>query len=438
MSNALAIAAVTAVLRDLLDNAFIDASTHPPAPGQPLPLVKVSAVSLDKVITHSNTQNQLNLFLYNIVQNAGWRNVDLPSRDAGGNRLRNPPLALDLYYLLTAYGQTDFDAELLLGYAMQCLHETPVLTRQEIQKSLTSYAFAGSQDFPTRWSPIASSDLASQVEQIKIAPVSMSIEEMSKLWAAIQRPYRPSVAYHISVVLIESVLPVPSPLPVRQISIRPLPHFPPIIESITPQIVEPGTLIRIEGRNLIGDGLKVDFDGLLADSESASPNKVSVKIPDDIRAGVRTVRIVHAFDFGQPSGLHQGFQSNGAAIMVLPQILPSIPPSVARGGTLTLKVKPPIWPDQRVQILLDDIRIPAPPGPPSGATIQVTLPIPIKPAHPERYTTKSITGTVQKDIPAGTYRLRIRVDGAESRLILDTDSTSPTYDQYIPVIEVTA
>ena len=42
----------------------------------------------------------------------------------------------------------------------------------------------------------------------------MSSDEMSKLWSAIQSHYRPSAAYHVSVVLIEGNGPRVSPLPV--------------------------------------------------------------------------------------------------------------------------------------------------------------------------------------------------------------------------------
>ena len=68
-----------------------------------------------------------------MTPNQGWRNVNLPSRNGTGERLTNPPLALNLHYLLTAYGAQDFNAEILLGYAMQLLHETPVFARRDIR-----------------------------------------------------------------------------------------------------------------------------------------------------------------------------------------------------------------------------------------------------------------------------------------------------------------
>ena len=61
---------------------------------------------------------------------------DLPSRGQNGERLTNPPLALDLRYLVTAYGREEFHSETLLGYAMQVLHENPVLTRQMVDATL--------------------------------------------------------------------------------------------------------------------------------------------------------------------------------------------------------------------------------------------------------------------------------------------------------------
>src|SRR5215211_5297880 len=132
MSSPLAIAAVTAVLKDLLDNGLIDHSVSA-AVGGP---VVVTAHAPQRIKTDENEVAQLNLFLYQVTPNPGWRNAGLPSRNGSGNLLTNPPLALDLHYLLTAYGKQDFEAEILLGYAMHLLHETPVLTREAIRKTL--------------------------------------------------------------------------------------------------------------------------------------------------------------------------------------------------------------------------------------------------------------------------------------------------------------
>ena len=133
MSSPLAIGAVSAVLRNLLDNGLIDAGA---AVGG---TVNVSAVAPDTIdIGDPNLAPRLNLFLYQVTHNSGWRNSGLPSRSAAtGERLTNAPLALDLHYLLTAYARADFEAEILLGYAMHLLHERPVLGAAAIRAALT-------------------------------------------------------------------------------------------------------------------------------------------------------------------------------------------------------------------------------------------------------------------------------------------------------------
>ena len=127
MSTALAIAGVTAVLRDLLNDGLVNRNIS----GVLGSSVTVSVLAPDRVVPSGGAEtSQINLFLYGVSPNPGWRNEALPSRDGAGRaRLTNPPLALDLHYLLSAYSGGDLHAEILLGYAMQLLHEMPVLTR---------------------------------------------------------------------------------------------------------------------------------------------------------------------------------------------------------------------------------------------------------------------------------------------------------------------
>ena len=133
MSSALAIAGVSAVIKDLLDSGLIDGQiTDTMGQG-----VTVSVVAPDSIALGNDAAPRLNLFLHQVTPNPGWRNVGLPGFDGSGRqRIGNPPLALDLHYLLTAYGSSDLHAEVLLGYAMQLMHETPVLARNAIRKAL--------------------------------------------------------------------------------------------------------------------------------------------------------------------------------------------------------------------------------------------------------------------------------------------------------------
>lgn len=177
MSNSLAIAAVTATLRNLLDRGL----------NVSVPGTKVTTRPLDKARAH-DLGNQVNLFLYQTLPNAAWRNIDLPRTDPA-TTTGHPALALNLYYLLSAYGQNEDDPEpfshRLLGEAMRLLHDHPVLDPQAIKEAL------------------AGNDLHAQAERVRITLQPLSLEEMSKLWSAFQTQYRVSVAYEVSVVLIE-------------------------------------------------------------------------------------------------------------------------------------------------------------------------------------------------------------------------------------------
>jgi hypothetical protein len=199
MSSPLAIAAVTAALKDLLNDGLLNHDLSS------VGSFSVTAMPPDRVTTGQNEPNQLNLFLYQVTPNMGWRNAGLPSRDGTGVRLSAAPLALDLHYMLTAYGAQDFNAEILLGYAMQLLHETPVLTRTQLRTVLggPSPIDGSINPLPSPFGTMSAIDLADQIELIKITPVFLGTEDLSKMWTAMQARYRPTMAYMASVVLIE-------------------------------------------------------------------------------------------------------------------------------------------------------------------------------------------------------------------------------------------
>src|SRR5580698_8372810 len=225
MSDYLGVGGVTAVLCSLLSTAL--ASGGPttilgPTPG-------ITAVSPDLVKTGPNEQPQLNVFLYYVSLNPALRNLDLPSTNAQGARLSNPPLALDLHYLVTAYGSTQFDPEILLAWALSVFHETPVVPSQTIQAALDGLA---QQHQPTtEASLISQSTLARQSEHIRITPEVLTTQEIWQLWTAFQAAYRPTSALAVSVVVIQDTQPVTSNLPVQQPVVAIQPMRTPVITS---------------------------------------------------------------------------------------------------------------------------------------------------------------------------------------------------------------
>ncbi|QDQ29005.1 DUF4255 domain-containing protein [Chitinimonas arctica] len=208
MSGPLAIAAVTVALKDLLNNGLIN---HDLAA---IGSYTVSASPPDRIASGSDEPNQLNLFLYQVSPNLGWRNAGLPGRDSLGGRVGYPPLALDLHYLLSAHGSQDMNAEILLGFAMQLLHENPVLTREQLRIALDAPSPVDGIAVPGVFGSLSAVDLADQVEMVKISPLYLNPDELSKLWTAMQARYRLSMAYTVSVVLIQATGAAHAPLPV--------------------------------------------------------------------------------------------------------------------------------------------------------------------------------------------------------------------------------
>src|SRR5262249_182056 len=148
---------------------------------------------------------QVNLFLYQTLPDAAWRNLDIPRRVRPGET-GQPPLPLTLYYLVTAYSDEDNDikSHALLGKAMSILHDYPVIGADEIQNATKND------------DGLKNTNLPDQVERRRITLQPLTFEEMSKLWTTFQTHYRTSAAYQVSVVLIESTLPSKTPLPVLQ------------------------------------------------------------------------------------------------------------------------------------------------------------------------------------------------------------------------------
>jgi Pvc16 N-terminal domain len=429
MSSPLAIGAVSAVLRNLLDNGLIETGGGP---------VNVSAVAPDVInLEEAGFTPRLNLFLYQVTPNSGWRNSGLPSRSAtSGERLTNAPLALDLHYLLTAYARADFEAEILLGYAMHLLHERPVLDRAAIRRALSPGPI-GVSLMPPAFQALVASDLADQVEQIKITLSVQSSDEMSKLWSAIQSKYRPSSAYQVSVVLIEGKQPAVSPLPVltrgrkiagtqrdEGVAVNPdvLPPLPTLFEAKPPDnqpAARLGESVTVEGIRLAGAGHEVRLvHRLFAAPVTVSPVTVSANgkeatftipnAPAALAAGQLSATIHFT-----PAGELVPRETNAVPLVIAP-ILDLPPVSITRGATVdvTLTASPEVRPEQQAVLMLD------------GAEAV---------AAPRTLATDPLLFKFPASLPAKSYLARLRVDGSDSILIIRKDPV-PVFD---PTQEIT-
>jgi len=425
VSSALAIAAVTASLKDLLNDGLMDHDLST------VGSFTVTAQPPDRITTGTTENDQLNLFLYQVTANSGWRNVGLPSRDSGGQRITNPPLALDLHYLLTAYGAQDLNAEVLLGYAMQVLHETPVLTRDQLRTALGAPAPIDGTLLPGPFGTLSAVDLANQVELIKVTPVFLSSEDLSKLWTAMQARYRPSMAYLVSVVLIQSEAPIRSAPPVlkRGPSDRgpvargaPLPTLSAARAAQTPlqPALRLGDDIVLTGTNLVGSTFTVQLE----QARFGIRQSLTSKAIDDGQVGAHISSISE--DATGMSGWATGVYSvsllvtdpsspssmtNSVPVALAPLI--TVSPLTSAAGTINLTVTctPRLLPEQesKVRLVFGDTEVaPDTISTPGTLTQPTTL-------------TFALPG-----IAAGDYVVRLRVEGIDSLPVVFS-GTPPTY-----------
>lgn len=430
MSTANAIAAVTKVLVNVVDESMKAASLPGIVGGD----VLVSALSPARVdLSQASDPNQLNLFLYMALPNQGGSGFDLPTRDSSGARLKNTPLALDLYYLVTAYGTQDYFAEIILGHAMQVLHENPILARDAIRARLKPAGATSNAD-----TALADAGLAEQVEQVKVSPERLSTEEISRLWAALGTEYRTSVAYRVTVILIEARASTKTALPVLARGVYVLPFNRPSLERIRVKVdpdgvasetlpILPGNILVLHGRNLLGEITRIVLDGESLDSPDAffSAESAGFRLPATLRAGPHGLQIVHEVAMGDPPVGHRGTESNVLAFLLRPSLAA---PVTATAAAITVRLSPAVTAQQRVRVLLN--RLDPPPGAPAlafGFAAPVSNGIDVEGGDVE-------TGTIDfqySGLPAGTYLVRVQVDGADSVLEVNAGTgtfSGPTVD----------
>ena len=445
MSSPLAIGAVSAVLRNLLDNGIIDDA--------PLgTTVAVTAMAPDTIrLDAPEDPPQLNIFLHQVTPNSGWRNRELPSRSARGDRLTNHPLALDLHYLITAYGRSDFQAEILLGYAMHLLHERPILDREAIRDALEPSPLDTAM-LPPAFQVLTASDLADQVETIRITPEALPTEEMSKLWAAIQSHYRPSAAYHVSVVLIEAKQPARNPLPVLSrgpkdlatgrdrgvvVNADMLPPLPTLFTAEPPDeqvVARLGETITVEGVRLAGSGTVALLSHRLVTTPIELPvvpnpsgTGFDLELPDDAPAQTAFAPGLWQLSLRvTPTGDPLPRETNGIGlplaadpVIAADPVLGLPPVSVVRGGTppqvtVTLHSRPQVRIGQRATLTLDATT--------ADAASRANAADPLVFVFPN-------------SLPAGDRWVRLRVDGVDSPLVLrnlPTPDFDPTQKLTVP------
>ena len=395
MSNYLAVATVTGTIKRILHSAvgnILGAEARTARPAQ---------------LAGDTSFKGVNIYLYQILSNAALRNMDLPTRRSDGSLMQRPQAALDLHYLLSFYGDdTAFEPQIMLGRVVRTLHSQPILSRREIQGTILTT------------SELSFSDLTQSIELVRVTPLSLSLEELSKLWSVfLQTPYILSVAYQASVVLIESEDTPHEAQPVLQRKLFAVPFRQPIIDAVTPQMLDasPDAKITLQGHNFRADHTLVLFGTTEVAPEPHYSNELlQVTVPPELQAGMQSVQVIQPIYMGLPPVRHDHveFESNVAAFVLRPTINKSngTYQITASSTEVTLHVSPTIGKNQRVVLLLNPI----------SQDLSTTYTF-LAPSRSED--TNTITIPIH-DVSSGDYLVRIRVDNAES--VLDIENGAYT------------
>ncbi len=196
----------------------------------------------------------VNLYLYRVIESPYTRNQPWP-----GDRItapsNQPPLGLQLFYLLTPLGAVPSeatvnegdDAHTMLGIAMSTLYANPILNQVHLPALPASGTLNATPGFDADSAfPV---DILNSYEQVKATLLPTSVDELSKIWATINQPYRLSVAYEIS--LVEIVPTAPPPVNAGIVASVGLSVFsigPPVIEQLTPAL---GAIAFVNGSGVI-------------------------------------------------------------------------------------------------------------------------------------------------------------------------------------------
>jgi hypothetical protein len=192
MSSHTVILSASNALRSLLWEGFRQTDAAAPDGFTPQTIVgsEDNIVFSNPTETARNDQQRLSIWLYQIAENEFVKNQPLsPGKlETRNGERRNeekrhnenlfPPLALNLFYLITPFGGSADSDQLLLGKTMQVMYDNAIVLLREVPSGI--------------------------MEELRIVLCRLTLEELTRIWDALQEPYRLSVCYEVRVMRIDS------------------------------------------------------------------------------------------------------------------------------------------------------------------------------------------------------------------------------------------
>ncbi len=172
MSNYTVLAAVSDALRSILWQAFAADAVLRPTVGS-----EQAIVFSNPTETARDSSNRLSIWLYQITENEFLKNQP-PARGNGHTTTQPPPLALNLYYLITPFATSRDSDLLLLGSTMQVLYDNAIIVLRNPIENI--------------------------FEELRVIFCRLTLEELTRVWEALRESYRLSVCYQVRVTRIDS------------------------------------------------------------------------------------------------------------------------------------------------------------------------------------------------------------------------------------------
>ena len=237
-------------------------------------MVPATNVTLISPADTSGQNKRINLFLYRIIENPHLNNRDWLPKPGTTNQLVAPPLALNLFYLMTPFSQLDpqtglADAHGLLGEAMRVFYENAIIPQTYLETGLVE-------------------------GEVKVTLLPLDLENLSKIWTALNKDFRLSVAYEVSYVEVPAKEERPLPKRVTDINLDVrAPFRPPVLQAMSPLSGPVGTTLHFTGTFLrgwpatvrVGDKVAVENQMLFEDQSFAAP------VPVGLLPGVYEVNV---------------------------------------------------------------------------------------------------------------------------------------------------
>jgi hypothetical protein len=132
----------------------------------------------------TNSQQGLSVWLYRVIRDENTLN--LPPARIAFNQVRETPLPIRCHYLVTPVADAN------------------PLTGSEVEQTVLGKVMQSLYDHPRFHGPDLKGDLTGTSIELTARLEPMTLEEITRVWHALERSYRLSVSYEVGIVAIQS------------------------------------------------------------------------------------------------------------------------------------------------------------------------------------------------------------------------------------------